>query len=68
MALMGGIDPCYTFDMGTTETVRQATKQAIEDAGQGGGYILNVGEAISPSVSPELLHEFSNTAKEYGKY
>ncbi|MBT7122592.1 MAG: hypothetical protein HN948_06220, partial [Clostridia bacterium] len=68
MALMGGIDPCYTFDMGTTQTVRQATKQAIEDAGKGGGYILNVGEAISPEVSPELLYEFSKTAKEYGKY
>ena len=68
MAMMGGIDPCYTFDMGDEDTVRRATKKAIEDAGQGGGYILNTGEAMSPSVPDALLYAFAQAAKKYGKY
>ena len=68
MAFMGGIDPCYTFDLGNAETVRAATKRAIDEGAEGGGYILNVGEAISPDVPPQLLFEFAAAAREYGGY
>ena len=68
LAFMGGIDPCYTFDMGDIQTVRRETKRAIDEGAQGGGFILGVGEAISPDVPPQLLHEFVAAAKEFGSY
>ena len=68
LAFWGGIDPCYTFDMGDSKTVRRETRRAIEDGAQGGGFVLGVGEAISPSVQPELLYEFAKAAKEFGSY
>ncbi len=68
LAFLGGIDPCYTFDMGDVQTVRRETKRAIDEGAQGGGFILGVGEAISPDVPSQLLFEFAAVAKEYGCY
>lgn len=67
-SLMGGIDPCYTFDLGSVETVKSAAIKAINDAAQGGGYILATGEAMSPTVPEKLIYEFAKTAKEFGTY
>ena len=36
VALVGGLDPVYTFDLGTAQMVREAVRQAIADAGAGG--------------------------------
>ena len=68
VALMGGLDPVYTFDMGTPEGVREAVRQAIADAGAGGGYVLATGEAVSPDTPPECLHAAARAAREFGVY
>ena len=54
-ALMGGLDSCYVFDLGTPKDVREATRKAIADAGAGGGYILGTAEAVAPQTKPESL-------------
>jgi len=68
VALLGGLDPCYTFDLGTPETVRAAVRQAIADAGAGGGYILGTGEAIDPQTPAESIAAAVEAAREYGTY
>jgi len=68
VALLGGLDPCYTFDLGNPEMVRAAVRQAIEDAGAGGGYILGTGEAIDPKTPAESIHAAVAAAKEFGRY
>jgi len=68
VALLGGLDPVYTFEMGTPEGVREAVRQAIADAGAGGGYILGTGEAVSPETPAERLQIAAQAAKDFGVY
>ena len=68
LALFGGLDPCYTFDLGTMESVRAGVKKAIEDGAPGGGFVLGTAEAIDPVVPPGMLAEAVRTAREYGRY
>jgi len=68
VALVGGLDPVYTFDMGTPDAVRGAVRQAIEDAAEGGGYILGTAEAIAPETPAESLRAASEAARQFGGY
>jgi len=68
VALLGGLDPVYTFDMGTPDDVREAVRQAIADAGAGGGYILGTGEAVAPETPAESLQAAVQAAKDFGVY
>ena len=68
VALMGGLDPCYTFDQGTPEGVRQAVRQAIHDGGAGGGYVVATGEAVSPATPAECLRAAVQAVKDFGVY
>jgi uroporphyrinogen-III decarboxylase len=68
VALMGGLDPVYTFDLGDPEAVRSAVREAIAGAGQDGGYVLGTGEAIAPGVPRESLLAASQAACDYGIY
>jgi hypothetical protein len=68
VALVGGLDPVYTFDMGTPDEVRRAVKQAILDAAEGGGYILGTAEAIAPETPAQSLRAASEAARQFGLY
>jgi len=68
VALMGGLDPCYTFDRGTPEGVRQAVRQAIHDGGAGGGYVVATAEAVSPATPAECLRAAVQAVKDFGVY
>jgi uroporphyrinogen decarboxylase len=68
VALLGGLDPVYTFDLGDAEAVRAAVRQAVADAGAGGGYVLGTGEAIAPHVPRESLIAAAQAAREHGVY
>ncbi|MFB3903696.1 MAG: uroporphyrinogen decarboxylase family protein [Acidobacteriota bacterium] len=68
VALWGGLDPCYTFDLGDPEVVRKASEQAIRDAGGGGGFILGTGEAVSPTTSRDSLLAAVQVVRESGVY
>jgi uroporphyrinogen decarboxylase len=68
VALLGGLDPVYTFDMGTPDDVREAVRQAIQDAGAGGGYILGTGEAVAPDTPADSLRAAAQAARDFGVY
>jgi uroporphyrinogen decarboxylase len=68
VALLGGLDPCYTFDLGTPAIVREAVRQAIADAGAGGGYLIGTGEAVAPQTPAESLHAAAQAARNFGVY
>jgi len=68
VALVGGLDPCYSFDLGTPESVQKAVRHAIAEAGPGGGYILSTAESIDPMTSAECLHAAVQAARDYGQY
>ena len=52
----------------TEEEVEQAVKQAIEDAGPGGGYILSSSNTIHPGCKPENYIAMVRATHKYGKY
>jgi uroporphyrinogen decarboxylase len=68
VALVGGLDPCYTFDRGNPSAVREAVRQAISDAGKGGGYILSTAEAVAPETSQQSLRAAAQAAQDFGVY
>lgn len=68
VALLGGLSPVYTFDLGNPEIVRDAVRQVIADAGHGGGYIIGTAEAIDPQTSPQSIQAAVTAAKKFGVY
>jgi hypothetical protein len=68
VALVGGLDPCYSFDRGSPEAVQTAVRQAIADAAAGGGYVLTTAEAVDPVTTVECLSAAVQAAKDYGRY
>jgi len=67
MCLLGGLDPIYTFDLGSVERVRNDVRNLCEQIGDGRGVVLATGEAISPSTPKKLLTEAVNVARHYTK-
>ncbi len=64
---IGNIDVTHILVDGTREEVYEAVKQAIHDAGPGGGYILAPNHSHS-TVSVQRLLWMLEAAKEYGRY
>ena len=55
--------------MGRPDLVREAVRQAIADAGEGGGYIIGTGEAVDPTLTtPECLQAAADATREFGVY
>ncbi len=67
-ALMGGLDPCYVFDLGSPDKVRQAIREAIQDAGAGGGYVLGTAEAAAPETTIECWRAAVQAVRDFGTY
>lgn len=55
VCLMGNLNPVELLWRGTPETVASAARQAILDAGQGGGFILGSGCEVPVAAPPENL-------------
>ena len=53
--------------VGTAEEVAARTRELIDDAGKGGGFILDIG-AVADEGKDENLEVMVKTAKEYGVY
>jgi uroporphyrinogen decarboxylase len=68
VALMGGIDPCYVFDIGSPERATDAVRQAIADAGPGGGYILGTALSPAPETTEACLRAAGQAVRDYGVY
>jgi len=65
---MGGLDPCYVFDLGSPQKVREAVRQAIADAGGGGGYVLGTAEAAAPETTVDCWRAAVEAVREFGTY
>ena len=67
VACLQGNVPLSLIHAGTPEEVAAYTRQLIDTAGRGGGYILDFG-ASPDDGSEENLKAMIDTAKEYGIY
>jgi uroporphyrinogen decarboxylase len=68
LCLLGNIDCIDLLPNGTTEQVEAAVKQAIDDAGQGGGLIICSSNSLHPGVNPDNCIAMFNATKRYGRY
>jgi len=68
VALMGGLDSIYEFELGTPDSVRSAVRQAIADAGANGGFVLDTAMSVSPETPAESLAAAAQAARYYGIY
>ena len=67
MCPVGNIDVSHILVDGTREEVMEAVRQAIRDAGAGGGFILAPNHSHM-TVSVERLRWMQEAAHEYGRY
>jgi len=68
VTLVGGLDQTRELLSGTPEQVEAQTKNAIEQAAKGGGFILSGGCELSAINPPENIHAAVRAAEKYGRY
>jgi uroporphyrinogen decarboxylase len=65
MCIAGNVDPVGVMNQGTPEDVKKASIKCIEDAAEGGGFLLMPGCDIPPTVPLENVQAFAQTAYDY---
>ncbi len=60
--------PIALLPFGTPEDVFDAVRQAIDEAGEGGGYIVASSNSIHASCKPENFVAMIEAVHEYGQY
>ena len=68
VCIMGNVNCAGNLVFGTQKQVVAETKQCIDAAAAGGGYILASSNSIARSVKPENYVAMIETVKEYGRY
>ncbi len=68
IALMGNLHTTEVMLYGTPDLVRQRAREAMRDAGQGGGFILSTGDQCGRDTPDENLFALVETAREFGVY
>lgn len=68
LCLLGNIDCIELLPEGSPDEVRAAVRQAILDAGQGGGLIICSSNSLHPGVKPENCRAMFQAVHEYGQY
>jgi uroporphyrinogen decarboxylase len=68
IALMGNLQTTTVMLRGTPEDVEKAAKKAIDDAAEGGGFLLSTGDQRGRDSPPENLFKLVEVARTYGKY
>jgi len=68
LALSGNILTTEIMLMGSPKDVDDACRQAIEDAGEGGGFLLMSGDQCGRDTPDENIFAFVEAAKRHGKY
>ena len=68
ICLLGNIDCRELLPHGTPAEVDAAVRQAIEDAGAGGGLIICSSNSLHPGVDPENCIAMFEATKKYGVY
>ncbi len=68
IALMGNLHTTDLMLRGTVEEVKAAARQAIDDAAEGGGFILSTGDQCGRDTPDENIFALVEVAETYGKY
>lgn len=68
LSLMGNLHTTEVMLHGSVADVVRASKQAIDDAGAGGGFILSTGDQCGRDTPDENIHAMIETARTYGVY
>jgi uroporphyrinogen decarboxylase len=67
-AICGGLDRVTTLRTGTPEQVEAEVKKAIEDAGEGGGFMLGPGCTVNQDMPRENYNAVGRAVIKYGYY
>jgi len=68
VCLAGNIDCGQLLPHGTVDDVREAVRRAIDDAAEGGGFILTSSNSIHSTCKPENYIAMVEACKEFGVY
>ena len=68
LVLKGNLHTTRTMLHGTPEEVAAASRKAIDEAGEGGGFILSTGDQCGRDTPEENLRAMIETARSYGRY
>jgi len=68
ICLIGNISATYVLTYGSIEATIEATKQALQDAAIGGGFILGAGSDILSTCKYENVKAMVDTVNKYGNY
>ncbi len=68
IVLKGNLHTTSVMLNGSAEDVIAASKKAMEDAAEGGGFILSTGDQCGRDTPEENLHAMVETARTCGKY
>jgi uroporphyrinogen-III decarboxylase len=66
MCICGNM-PTSVLQFGPAESVRQETKQLIEIAGKGGGFVMSC-RSVLDEADPKLVKVWAEATREYGVY
>jgi uroporphyrinogen decarboxylase len=68
IVLKGNLHTTEVMLRGAVEDVRIASRQAIDDAAEGGGFILSTGDQCGRDTPDENIFAMVETARAYGRY
>jgi len=68
IALKGNLHTTETMLLGSRSRVEDACKRAIDDAGEGGGFILSTGDQTPRDTPEENIRIMQEVAETYGRY
>lgn len=68
LSLMGNLHTTDVMLRGTADDVRRASRQAIDDAAEGGGFILSTGDQCGRDTPDQNILAMVETAREHGRY
>ena len=68
LALMGNLHTTSVMLMGSYDDVYNASKEAIEAAGEGGVFILSTGDQCGRDMPDENIQAMMDAVRDYGQY
>ena len=68
ISLMGNLHTTEVMLKGSVQTVIDAARRALDDAAEGGGFILSTGDQCGRDTPDENLMALIDVAREYGRY
>jgi len=68
ISLMGNLHTTDVMLRGSANVVERASKKAIDDAAEGGGFILSTGDQCGRDTPDENIFTMIEVARTYGKY